>query len=179
MAAGGAVVASSPITVPLPKGDESGRPIAAVAPLPLDAEGDSDAASFTGACEEVTLDRHLLGVERWVGLFAERAGLPPALAGDLRLAARLHDLGKADARFQVWLHGGDEVALGGSSGALAKSATPFYDRSARAAARERSGYPLGALYMEPTSTAMCEAPLWVAALAHDWELVLHLIASHH
>ncbi len=178
VAAGGAVAASFLITAPLPKGDEPGRPMAAVAPLPLDAEGDSDAASFTGACEEVTLDRHLLGVERWVGLFAERAGLPLALVGDLRLAARLHDLGKADARFQAWLRGGDEVALGGSSGALAKSATPFYDRGARAAARERSGYPLGARH-ELTSTAMCEGALWVAALAHDWELVLHLIASHH
>jgi CRISPR-associated endonuclease/helicase Cas3 len=178
VAAGGAVAASLLITAPLPKGDESGRPRVAVAPLPLDVEGDSDAASFTGAREEATLDRHLLGVERWVGLFAERAGLPPTLAGDLRLAARLHDLGKADARFQVWLRGGDEVALGGSSGALAKSATPFYDRSARAAARERSGYPLGARH-ELTSTAMCEGALWAAALAHDWELVLHLIASHH
>ena len=166
--------ASLVITTRLRDVGKSARARVSVVAVPLDAEGDDDSASFTGA-SRATLDGHLDGVRQWSGWLAERVGLSDALTADLCLAASLHDLGKADTRFQWTLRQGKEVESGGEL--LAKSATPSYDRAGREAVRERSGYPPGARH-ETQSVAMCEhAPS--LAEAYDQELVLHLIASHH
>lgn len=145
--------------------------------LPLEVEADRDAASFVGAAK-AQLDRHLEQVGALAGVFAERAGLSRELVDDLRVAGRLHDLGKADERFQLWLHGGDEVALAAADAPLAKSSTPDFDRARREEARKRSGYPAGTRH-ETMSVAMCEARDSRVETPHDWDLVLHLIASHH
>lgn len=148
-----------------------------VVPIPLAVAGEGDAMSFSGR-SELTLAAHLSGVTRWAERFCERLGIAPDLASDIRLAAELHDVGKADERFQTWLHRGDDLARAGAAEPLAKSETPYYDRAAREDARRASRYPRGARH-ELTSVAMVKRAESLLARAHDPELVLHLIASHH
>lgn len=105
----------------------------------------------------VALADHLAEVER---IAAELlGGLPVHLAEPVLLAAKTHDVGKSDDRFQVM--------LGGSAVPLAKSATRS-DAEA-AAARAMSGLPRGWRH-EMQSAAM---------LKSKPELVRYLVASHH
>lgn len=165
------------------------RPLAAadvrrVAGLPMLAEtaageqSSTEDEAGTFACVEVPLDRHLAGVEAVARRFGEALALPVGVVTDAALAARLHDLGKADPRFQLMLHGGDPVAHAMASEPLAKSAVPMRDRAARERARDRAGYPAGARH-EATSVALVAGSGDLRAQARDWDLVLHLIASHH
>ena len=142
-----------------------------------DLDGSDVTNSFIGAGHEVTLDEHLAGVGRIAEEFATRCGFSPALAADVRLAGELHDLGKADARFQQWLHNGDEIAALSAAGLLAKSSKGADDPVARERARRLSGYPRDARH-ELLSVALAERTP-VLAGAHDADLVLHLVATHH
>ncbi len=135
----------------------------------------ADAVSFTGV-RRVTLDAHLRGVGDWAGRLAINLGVTEELVADLRLAGRLHDLGKADSRFQWWLRGGEGDPLADEF--LAKSSTPDVDRVARQKTRELSGYPAGTRH-ELLSYAMVQGPGGPTARAHDPELVRFLVASHH
>src|SRR5215210_8394012 len=49
---------------------------------------------------------HVEGVTRRVDTAAERLGLEEPIRDALVLAARLHDSGKIDPRFQAWMNGG-------------------------------------------------------------------------
>lgn len=148
-----------------------------------DTDATDDAASHTGAGRHssgaqpgpATLRRHLAGVGAWARYLAEQVGLDPTTAADLEAAGRLHDLGKCDVRFQLWLHGGDEMATEVEPEPLAKSIRPEPSRAVRNAARERSGYPRHARH-ELTSLPLAEGDI---AGCHDAELVAHLVASHH
>lgn len=137
---------------------------------------DDDGASFIG--QAVTLEQHLGDVERWAHRFAMNLALDGALATDLSLAARVHDLGKADPRFQQMLHGGSPVRAAASEHLLAKSLAESQEAVARELARERSGYPSGYRH-ELLSVALLEAAPRLLERAHDRDLVLHLVASHH
>ena len=139
-----------------------------------DPGGDED-SSFLA--RKVTLTDHLKGVERWARDLASRCGLPEKLAEDVALAARLHDLGKADPRFQVIMYGGDEIAATGEE-PRAKSEIPWSDRRRRSAVSRRSGYPKGARH-ELMSLALIDGSAQLEAAANDWDLVRHLVASHH
>lgn len=141
-----------------------------------EALGDDDASSFTHGA--IGLRGHLGRVEDAARQFAECVGLPPALVDDVALAGRLHDVGKADTRFQRMLCGGSQVRLAMQREPLAKSAIPAPDRAARRRAAERSGYPRGTRH-ELTSVAMIQDQPELREKAHDWQLVLHLVASHH
>jgi CRISPR-associated endonuclease/helicase Cas3 len=136
---------------------------------------EDDSSSFTVA---VPLKLHLEGVADFARAFATACGLPPALTSDLALAARLHDLGKADPRFQSMLRGGAPAfASDGLDGLLAKSGGAPDQRS-RERARRRSGYPVGGRH-ELLSLRLAQSSKKVEEQAHDLDLVLHLIASHH
>lgn len=138
-----------------------------------DPEGDQS----TFIAREIDLDEHLRGVERWARQLATGCGLAPELVGDLALAGRLHDLGKADPRFQVILYGGDEI--GAASGRLlAKSSLSELDRGRQRQVQQRSGYPPGTRH-ELMSLALIEDRPEFEARAHDWDLVCHLVSSHH
>lgn len=76
----------------------------------------------TSACTtSVSLSTHSRGVASLAAAFATRSGIPIDLRGVVEKAGLLHDLGKADRRFQVLLHGGDEVAAMSALEPLAKS----------------------------------------------------------
>lgn len=139
--------------------------------------GDEDAFAARSAVP-VPLARHGADVVRVVESFLRDLALPPGLAGDLALAASLHDLGKADPRFQTWLCAGDRLAAL-RAGLLAKSPRLPASPLASAAARESAGYPPGGRH-ELLSVRLAEsAEGALLRPAHDLDLVLHLIASHH
>lgn len=141
----------------------------------VDFTTDDDTSCLTS---QVTIEKHSAGVRDLARNYAERCGLPPSVCDDLALAGWLHDIGKADPRFQLWLYNGDRVALEGSGELLAKSGMLPGDRAAIRRARERSGYPEGARH-EVQSVPLLEACSALREQAHDWDLVLHLVASHH
>jgi CRISPR-associated endonuclease/helicase Cas3 len=140
-----------------------------------DVTDEDDASSFVGA---VSLADHTNGVSRRVEVFAAACDLARETAADMTLAARLHDLGKLDPRFQVMLHRGDAVAAASRMEPLAKSGMHQGDRAARARARALSGYPSGYRH-EGASIALVESRRELLDAANDPELVLHLVASHH
>ena len=130
------------------------------------------------ATVRIPLDKHLHGVEEWARRFGAGAGLPVPLVEDLALAARLHDVGKSDPRFQAMLHGGNPWAAQAAGVLLAKSGDlPTSRRESRRASRE-SGYPAGGRH-ELLSVRLIESVPGLLEPAHDGELVLHLVASHH
>lgn len=143
-----------------------------------DSETFTDEDETASATVPVFLADHCAGVAEWVRAFAEGCGLSKELVEDLVLAAKLHDLGKADPRFQVWLHGGSEITARRSPRPLAKSGGLPLSAAARRAARERSGYPKGGRH-ELLSVRLAESAADALEHAHDRDLVLHLIASHH
>ena len=104
-------------------------------------------------------------------LFAEASGLPAARVNDLRLAGRLHDTGKADSRFQAWLHYGDPLGPEPEH-PLAKSGRRL-PRDARGA----SGLP-DRWRHEARSVRLARAEPDLAG-ADDPELVLWLVGTHH
>ena len=139
------------------------RPVVEAATM----DGSDESGSLTGT--GVTLRRHLDGVSDRAGRIAKRLGLEAKLVEDLRLAGRLHDLGKADRRFQAQLVGGDPVALEMLEEPIAKSLP---------GARRIQRYPTGVRH-EAASTALIESHPGVLDPAHDRDLVLHLVGTHH
>jgi CRISPR-associated endonuclease/helicase Cas3 len=131
-----------------------------------------DASSFVS--RPVGLARHSCGVGTLAGKFAAACGLSSAMQADLALGGKLHDVGKADPRFQRWLHSGDEVAAALSE-LLARSG--MRSRLLRERARQIAGYPKGARH-ELLSLAMIEHEVKHLG-AHDADLVRYLVASHH
>jgi CRISPR-associated endonuclease/helicase Cas3 len=110
--------------------------------------------------------------------YATSLGFPSALTKDLALAGWLHDIGKADPRFQRWLVGGSEVRLAMLDEPIAKSALAAEDPGRRRMARQMAGYPAGCRH-ELLSLAMATQNRAAIEKAHDPDLVLHLVASHH
>ena len=131
-------------------------------------DGSDEGGSMTGT--GITLRSHLDGVGERAAHSAEQLGLPSNLIEDLRLAGRLHDLGKVDRRFQAQLVGGDPVALEMLTEPLAKSQPGVL--------KHQGDYPTGMRH-EIASVAMIESNADVLASAHDKDLVLHLVGAHH
>lgn len=135
----------------------------------LMAEG--DVGSVTSV--PVPLSTHLDGVELRARQFASSCRLTIDEIEAVASAARLHDMGKLDPRFQAILHGGDllEAYRALARGmALAKSGDAWtladYRRQRLAA-----GYPVGARHEAASVSA--------AQCCGVSDLVLHLIAAHH
>lgn len=139
----------------------------------------ADDASAVSA-DPVPLRAHLDRVANWVSDLAAGCGVPTHIAADLALAARFHDLGKAHPSFQTLLHDGDEIRAAAGP-LLAKSGRTLADQAARHRARERAKLPGGFRHEMVSVALLTETIGGRAALnaAHDPELVLHLVASHH
>ncbi len=134
-------------------------------PSILDSSDQS--VSFTGS--GVTLRDHLKGVGEQAFSFACRLGMSQEIQSDLKLAAQLHDLGKVDSRFQKQMVGDDDVQQAMFDEPLAKSlpkATPSHGK-----------WP--PVRHEVMSVAMAQSNPKVLADAHDHDLVLYLVGTHH
>jgi CRISPR-associated endonuclease/helicase Cas3 len=139
--------------------------------------GDAD-DSLSAADGTVSLESHIQDVAQEARPWAERS-LPDNIAQAIATAARLHDLGKADLRFQIVLHG-DEVEAARNiedGNLLAKSRGPGTSRSGQRRLRNATGLPKGFRH-ELLSMQMVEA---AQALQDEdlSDLALHLVASHH
>lgn len=145
----------------------------------IDLTTDEEDSVFAG--RSVPLLEHCSDVEHFAHEFGRRLKLPQPLQDDLSLSGWLHDIGKADRRFQVLLRGGDEIELMKDERPWAKSGLPMGARALQRRAREASNYPRGGRH-EVQSLAMltqAENLEHVRAKSSDLELVLHLVASHH
>ncbi len=140
----------------------------------VEATTEDGISSFAGVA--IPLHDHLEDVEAWSVAFARTAGLEDSVAADVALAGLLHDLGKADRRFQAMLHGGDPISAAG--GPLLAKSHQFGSALARGRAQQRSGWPRGMRH-ELISLALLDASEELRARAHDLDLVRHLVASHH
>ncbi len=135
------------------------------------------------AGRSVPLSEHSADVEHFARDYAEKV-LPKELIEDLALAGWLHDVGKADKRFQILLRGGSEIAFFKDETPWAKSGMLPGAKGAHRIAQRKSKYPKQlsgkVARHEAQSVAMLERHLEIVkAKAHDVDLVLHLVASHH
>lgn len=139
---------------------------------------DEDDATASGTVR-VSLPEHLKGVAEYARRFAEAMGLAPQIVDAVTLAARAHDLGKADPRFQALLHGENPWVDGT---VLAKSDEMPKGRSAFVHVRENVGYPKGGRH-ELLSVRLLESQPTLLPASSSQKLrrmlVLHLVASHH
>ncbi|MGL5808384.1 MAG: type I-G CRISPR-associated helicase/endonuclease Cas3g [Nocardioides sp.] len=140
-------------------------------------EADSGTAHFN---HPVTLREHHAAVGARARLIAQVLNLPEHLADAVEDAAKWHDLGKVDERFQAMLFGGDEILASLAEEPRAKSGMAAGDRRAHREAHRRSGMPQGARH-EAWSAALVEAYVDAreTSYAGDPELLVHLVASHH
>ncbi len=115
----------------------------------------------------VTLDEHEAAVEAQSVRTLAPLDLEPALCESVRRAARHHDEGKRDRRFQAWLRGGSTVL----EGPLAKAAYP-YDPVRVRRLRESSGWPAGKRHELASAVA-------VERVFPDDRLAVWLVATHH
>ena len=153
-----------------------GREVARIACRTDDEEPRSDELDEMSLTDEVVdLEGHGCDVGERARAIADRLGLDTVLAETVEAAGRLHDIGKADRRFQRWLdpdgdHPEDLV--------LAKSKMPRHRwDAARAAARWPRGGRHEALSARLVRRWLDSQPEWGDLLQRD--LLLHLVISHH
>ncbi|MGH8066920.1 MAG: type I-G CRISPR-associated helicase/endonuclease Cas3g [Candidatus Entotheonellia bacterium] len=128
--------------------------------------------------QKVGLIEHLAAVRDRARSYAKAIGLSEKAREDLALAGWLHDIGKADPRFQVWLYDGDEVAAYVAGTLLAKSGKNWRNVAATRRARELAGYPRGGRH-ECLSALMLEKNNHAIPAGRDRELVMGLVGLHH
>lgn len=147
------------------------------------ADDDSEAASsgtaYTGP--RITLDGHQRAVAVRAAEMARNLGFPRRQVESVEAAARWHDEGKRDIRFQAMLLGGRRLAAELAPNPLAKSGLDPTNRAEARRAREAAGFPAG---MRHEALSERIAALRLANQTRqgddlDVELVLHLVASHH
>jgi len=146
-------------------------------------EAVTDREDSSASRARVTLASHLGDVSRRAADFAVRAGLGRDPTRLVTLAAKLHDLGKADPRFQADLRG--DAALVRAHPQLAVMLAPggaeLLAKSGRGAGRrgELTAAPNGFRH-EALSVALAKKHPDVIALSdEDRDLVLWLIGTHH
>ncbi|MXW23320.1 MAG: CRISPR-associated endonuclease Cas3'' [Chloroflexi bacterium] len=136
-----------------------------------DFGSENDELSLTP--EAVDLDRHGWAVGVMARSIGEHIGLPSTLVEVVERAGALHDIGKADRRFQRWLD-----PEGQRDAPMAKSTMAHHRWETTRAA---SGWPRGGRH-EDLSARLVHAwlgrhPSWGDSEHRD--LLLHLVVSHH
>ena len=163
-------------------GGEPARGVIFIAPRGLKPNGDAIVLSATpsteteelGAASDHALDlvTHCKDVHAWAAAFAVDVGLSPPVAEDVGLAGLLHDLGKADPRYQAYYAGGTPYGPDAER-ALAKSGQARLPPGAW----ERAGLPPQWRHEALSVRLAILHPDFKRA--HDPELVLWLIGAHH
>lgn len=136
------------------------------------SDSDSESSAFTGV--PIGLDDHQEAVAARATVYAMNLGLPADVVNALRAAARWHDEGKRDPRFQAMLYGGN-WALANPDRLRAKSGMDSSDRQAFRRARRQSGYPARARHEELSARIAAQR----CADDPNRDLICHLVASHH
>ncbi|MDO4259345.1 MAG: type I-U CRISPR-associated helicase/endonuclease Cas3 [Actinomycetaceae bacterium] len=137
-------------------------------------------ADSSSLARRVTLAEHLDSVAARAELIANHLNLPKELRRAIVDAARWHDLGKVDTRFQAMLFGGSVIAAELAEEPLAKSGMPPGDRVQHRRAQQLSGLPKGARHEAWSETIVAEhLDNLPNPYPSDAELVRHLVASHH
>lgn len=146
-------------------------PVKEAKPEILNDDFDETSLSDTQA----ELEPHCEAVAAFAESVCARIGLPPDLIKVVKHAGRLHDIGKADQRFQRWL----SPEWSQNDIPLAKSSTPRHQWESR---RKVAGWPRGGRH-EALSARIALA--WLNNHP-DWgncsvmrELLVHLVISHH
>ena len=122
----------------------------------------------------VELANHLEGVGKFAYRYAQGCGLPEELASALECSGLLHDLGKADPRFQSMLHGGS-YPMGVL---LAKSARMPRGKKYEQV-REEAKYPKYGRHELLTMRLVESTSEPITDDQHVGDLILHLVGSHH
>ena len=141
---------------------------------PVDSGERSDELDETSlSVSAVELEAHGVAVGARARSIAERTGISTELVQILELAGLLHDVGKAEPRFQRWL---DPRAR--SPELLAKSSTP---RHRWAATRKAAGWPSGGRHEDLSARLVRQ---WMETHDHGLNpllapLLIHLVISHH
>ncbi len=129
---------------------------------------DSDIAQELAPTDPVLLDDHQNDVAERTRQLAENLGLAPEFSEALELAAKYHDEGKRDLRFQQML-GADPEA-----GALAKSGRRSVAEAYRA--RSRSALPRGWRHEQLSALMVAASP---EKVGEHRDLVLRIIGCSH
>jgi CRISPR-associated endonuclease/helicase Cas3 len=137
---------------------------------------DDTASGSSAARDPMSLDAHEQAVARRAREFAGNLNLPQRLIDTLAFAARWHDEGKRDPRFQAMLRCGDRLAAEIADEPLAKSGMDPADRAAWRRAARVSGYPRGMRHEALSARIAAVRP---SDAGIDRELAIHLVASHH
>jgi CRISPR-associated endonuclease/helicase Cas3 len=120
-----------------------------------------------GGQKLVSLEKHQQEVAARVVKAADAIAVSTELSESLQRAARYHDEGKRDPRFQAWLRGG----ASGAVDALAKATYPYHPVRVRRL-REAAGWPAGKRHELLSAVAAAQA--WP-----DDQLAVWLVATHH
>ena len=123
----------------------------------------------------ISLSAHTERVEELAGKFAGAVDLDEQVIRSIELAARYHDAGKLDPRFQAWLNDGQPVR---GDEPLAKSATGTGTIRWRAAARA-AGWPARKRHENLSALLLSRVLADGIGSDVDRELAVHLVATHH
>jgi CRISPR-associated endonuclease/helicase Cas3 len=138
-----------------------------------------DRGERTDASPPPTIAAHAEAVCSRVRELASLLGLSPSLTIALEQAARAHDHGKANPVIQAFYREGVHPI---GEPPIAKSIFGTGDRRRSEIAARRAGLPVG-LHHELSSVAILADALatdpGLATMNLDWDLALHLIATHH
>jgi CRISPR-associated endonuclease/helicase Cas3 len=140
---------------------------------------DSSVAGSSVMGTKVELGPHQEQVAELAETYARNLRLEPKITASIGRAARQHDEGKRDPRFQAMLYNGDRLHAEAGATLLAKSGMDPADRSGFRRAAAVSGYPRGMRH-EALSARIAVARLQAVPDENvDADLVVHLAASHH
>ncbi len=143
-----------------------------------EAPADDEGNAFIGTEDLVGLADHCRGVQAKVEQFAGGLVLADHFKEIVSRAGLLHDLGKADPRFQVWLYGSEVEAARNEFRLIAKSRAEGRNAAAVEAARQRAGWPKGGRHEAASVLLVRDHPEAPVGL-RDQELFLYLIGTHH
>ncbi len=142
----------------------------------VESEASTEMDHVGSATKDIFLDEHCKGVENFVEKFCSKINLESNVVKDIMLSARLHDIGKTESRCQAFLRRKDPDVLNNDK-PIAKSKVSFSNGMEYEKYRKIARLPKKFRH-ECWSVALAKNHTEVKK-AHDYELVLYLIGSHH